>query len=250
MKCKLLSFYEEWKTGFQVDYITVNELRDTYDFIVIGAGVGGSVVAHRLAMDSSYPSVLLLEAGGKHNTSGLSPELIPVLNVECQLTNIDWAYQSEPSEHCCKWMKDTRHQMPRGKVTGGSAVLNYMMWVRGHREDWDKLFDIEGWKWNDVLPYFMKTETLHTYNHKQKMKGRGYDGPIIVNDVRNIADPKSTFEERILEAAIDSGYFKFLENGQNTGDNIGIAYVEHNVDDSGHRNNAFLGYNKYLRKYY
>ena len=75
-------------------------------------------------------------------------------------------------------------------------------------------------------------------------------GPIIANDFRNIGDPKSTFEKRVIKAAVDSGHFQYLENGQNTGDNTGIAYVEFNVDDTGHRNNAFLGYNKYLRKNY
>lgn len=57
---------------FQIDYITINELRKSYDFIVVGAGIGGLIVAHRLAMDSSYPKVLLLEAGSKHN------QLIPI----------------------------------------------------------------------------------------------------------------------------------------------------------------------------
>ena len=146
MKSGLLKWYEEWQTGFQIDYITVNDLKTSYDYIVIGAGVGGSVVAHRLAMDKSHPSVLLLEAGDKADTSGMSPEMVPIFLANNQLGDKDWKYRSEPSQNgnCCEWHNDRRHAIPRGKVMGGSGVLNFMMWVRGHRDDWDKLMGIDG----------------------------------------------------------------------------------------------------------
>eukprot|EP01084_Bolivina_argentea_P126123 223383_1 len=219
IKNDLLSWYDEWMKGFEVDYITVNELQDSYDFIIAGAGIGGSIVAHRLAMDSSHPKVLLLEAGSKHNTSGLSNQMVPYLGIENQLSDIDWQYRTEPplNDQCCKWNKNGQHQMPRGKVMGGSSVLNTEMWVRGHKEDWDILFNVDNWKWKDVLPYFKKSESV--YHHNQTYTdniARGYDGPIIINDARNLIDKNSIFAKSVVDACVGTKKFKFLENGQNS----------------------------------
>lgn len=225
----------------------MNELRTSYDFIVIGAGIGGSVVAHRLAMDPSYPRVLLLEAGDKADTSGLSEQMTPIFVQLNQLTDIDWKYRSQKSNgSCCEWHKQRRHAMPRGKVMGGSGALNYMMWVRGNRDDWDVLMDVDGWKWHDVLPFYKKIETLRNAKNDSV---RGYDGPIIVHSANDLKSTQSIFEESVIAACKSVG-IQYLENGQNNGDNIGIAFTEYNVDDNGQRNNAFVGYNKYMRTKY
>ena len=75
-----------------------------------------------------------------------------------QLTDTDWKYQSEPSENenCCGWHKERRLNMPRGS-NGGSGVFNYMMWVRGLMNDWNDLMNVDGWKWDDVLPFLKKS---------------------------------------------------------------------------------------------
>eukprot|EP01084_Bolivina_argentea_P305590 527924_1 len=187
--------------------------------------------------------------------SGLSNQMIPLLTAENQLTDMDWKYQTEPSDgYCCEMYNERRQQMARGKVAGGSAVSNYMMWMRGHKEDWNSIFNIDEWKWDNVLPYFQKTESLHRAHNKKctNVRGRGCNGPVIVNDARNLLDKNNIFDEAVLNAFLSTKKFKFLKHGQNsvTGSNVGAGYTEYNIDDNGHRNNAFLAYNKYLRTKY
>ena len=170
----------------------------------------------------------------------------------CIYSDADWTYYTEPQEYCCNWKVDQKDYWPRGKVMGGSGVLNYMMWVRGHKDDWNYIMNVDNWKWNDVLPYFEKIETLHSYNDRYSNKqGRGYNGPVIVNDARNFLRNTDEFQQNVIDGIKNSGMINFLENGQNmNGDNIGFAYTEYNIDDTGHRNNAFFSYNKYLKKNY
>ena len=245
-------WYNEWLNGYNVRYIGVNELRDKYDFIVVGAGVGGSVVAHRLAMNNSNVKVLLLEAGNVMNTSGLSRHMVPSMAGLNQFTDDDWGYYTETQEYCCNWKIDKKDYWPRGKVMGGSGVLNYMMWMRGHKEDWDYIMDIDNWKWNDVLPYFIKTETYHSYNDKYDTKeDRGHNGPTIVNDIRNARNGMSEFMENMMNGIKNSGLIDFVDNGMNmNGHNIGIGFKDSISDDNGLRNTAFLAYNKYLKQNY
>ena len=94
----LIDWYEAWESGYVIDYIKIEDLREFYDFIGIGAGITGSVVAHRLAMDKSYPTVLLLGAGREADNAGLSNGMIPIQIQLDQLTDIDWQYSSESSD--------------------------------------------------------------------------------------------------------------------------------------------------------
>jgi choline dehydrogenase-like flavoprotein len=113
------------------------------------------VVANRLS-EMEDRNVLLLEAGGSESI--LSD--IPVAAATLQMTPIDWAYQSEPQEASCFGLINRRSRWPRGRVLGGSSVLNYMLYVRGNARDydnWARLGNPE-WRWSDVLPYFIKSE--------------------------------------------------------------------------------------------
>lgn len=129
-----------------------------YDFIVVGAGSAGAVVANRLSEIRNW-SVLLLEAGGDETEISDVPSLAGYL----QLTELDWKYQTAPPpEHSpyCLAMNADRCFWPRGKVLGGSSVLNAMLYVRGNALDYDLWAELgnDGWSYADVLPYFLKSE--------------------------------------------------------------------------------------------
>lgn len=148
-----------------------------YDYIVIGGGSAGAVVAARLS-ELRDQNILLMEAGGTENL--LSD--IPLAAGTLQMTPIDWAYQTEPQKHSCFGLVNRRSRWPRGRVLGGSSVLNYMLYLRGNGRDydnWEKL-GAYGWSWREVLPYFLKSED----NTDPRIQTNGYHaqgGPLTVS---------------------------------------------------------------------
>ncbi|RLU15835.1 hypothetical protein DMN91_011591 [Ooceraea biroi] len=130
-------------------------LLPSYDFIVIGGGSAGAVVASRLSEIEEW-NVLLLEAGG--DETEISD--VPLLAAFLQLSQLDWQYKTEPQGTSCLAMENGRCNWPRGKVIGGSSVLNYMLYLRGNKRDYD-IWEQQGnpdWSSRDVLHYFKKSE--------------------------------------------------------------------------------------------
>lgn len=123
--------------------------------MVIGGGSAGAVVASRLS-EIMHWKVLLLEAGPDENEITDVPSLAAYL----QLTKLDWKYKTEPNGRSCLAMKGGRCNWPRGKVLGGSSVLNYMLYVRGNRHDYDywEALGNPGWGYDQALYYFKKSE--------------------------------------------------------------------------------------------
>ncbi|KAH9493799.1 hypothetical protein DERF_014527 [Dermatophagoides farinae] len=160
-------------------FISRNSWDQEYDYIVVGAGSAGAVVANRLSEDYRT-KVLLLEAGGSETLFSD----IPIAAATLQMTPIDWAYQTEPQSVSCFGLKNQRSRWPRGRVLGGSSVLNYMLYVRGNRRDYDRWVDLGayGWSWQDVLPYFMKSED----NQDPTVAANGYHG---VGGYLTVANP-------------------------------------------------------------
>jgi choline dehydrogenase len=164
-----------------------------FDYIVIGAGSSGCVVAARLTGDPSI-RVLLLEAGGPNSsdaavtTPGRWATLIG--------SPLDWGYATEPEAG----MAGRRITFPRGKVVGGSSAINAMTYIRGHRLDFDGWARAgnQGWTYADVLPVFKRVET----NSRGASEFRGGDGPLAVSDCR---DPHAG-HEAFLAAADTAGY--------------------------------------------
>ncbi|KAK3096962.1 hypothetical protein FSP39_005120 [Pinctada imbricata] len=124
-----------------------------------GAGSSGAVLASRLSEDPSV-SVLLVEAGGSDEWSFTIA--VPLLPILLQKSKYDWAYVTESQKHACKGFKEQKSCWPRGRVLGGSSCLNYMVYVRGSRHDFDDWAanGCEGWSYKDVLPYFIKSENV------------------------------------------------------------------------------------------
>uniref|UniRef100_A0A224XLN0 Putative glucose dehydrogenase n=1 Tax=Panstrongylus lignarius TaxID=156445 RepID=A0A224XLN0_9HEMI len=131
------------------------QLLPEYDFVIIGGGTAGAVIASRLSEIHGW-TVLLLEAGPQENE--ISD--VPSLSAYLQLSNIDWQYKTQPTGRACLAMKNGRCNWPRGKVLGGSSVLNYMLYVRGNKHDYDQweAMGNPGWAYSNVLHYFKKSE--------------------------------------------------------------------------------------------
>ncbi|KAI8442526.1 hypothetical protein MSG28_006002 [Choristoneura fumiferana] len=140
-----------------------------YDFIVVGGGSAGSVVAARLS-EVPHWRVLLLEAGFDEPTG----TQVPSMFLNFIGSSIDWGYQTEPEPAACLGETDRKCYWPRGKVLGGTSVMNGMMYMRGSRADYDgwAAGGVEGWAYDDVLPFFLKSED----NKQMKEMDQGYHG--------------------------------------------------------------------------
>ena len=163
-----------------------------YDYIVIGAGSAGCVVANRLTEDPET-TVLLLEAGNPDT----KPEIhVPAKCISLLGSEVDWSYFSEPEPH----LGDRKMFCSRGKVLGGSSSINFMMYVRGNRHDYDHWQSLgnSGWGYQDVLPYFKKSE------HQQRgaAKFHGVNGELSVTDIQSPA----AVSQRFIDACVSMGY--------------------------------------------
>jgi choline dehydrogenase-like flavoprotein len=146
-----------------------------FDFIIVGGGTAGCVLADRLTADGRH-RVLMLEAGGRDDGFWISiPAGFPKLLTGAQF---NWRFETEPEEN-------THHRrivVPRGKGLGGSSLINGMIFVRGQKEDYDQWAQMgaTGWSFDDVLPYFKKLESFEDGGNRM----RGGEGPMAVERVK------------------------------------------------------------------
>jgi choline dehydrogenase len=163
-------------------------VEDRYDFVVVGAGSAGCVLANRLS-ENPEVRVLLCEAGPPDRARQIH---IPAALTTLFRSDVDWAYFTEPQEQ----LDDRRVFWPRGKTLGGSSSINAMVWARGVRADYDEWGALAGsaWSYDAVLPYFRRAE--HTRGRRFAHTGRG--GPITVSRQRS---PRPLTEAYLAAAA-------------------------------------------------
>jgi choline dehydrogenase len=148
-------------------------MAEEFDFVIVGAGTAGCVLANRLSADPKN-SVAVLEAGGEARHPAIH---IPLMaGFVYFLRSINWSYETEPEPH----LDGRRIPWPRGKVIGGTSTINGMMYMRGNRRDYDgwRQLGLAGWDYASVLPYFKRAEG-HTSRHDDPYHGT--DGPMRVS---------------------------------------------------------------------
>ena len=184
---------------------------ENFDYIIIGAGSAGCVLANRLSKNPKN-KVLLLEAGGKDNYPWIH---IPVGYYKTMHNpKVDWCFRTEKDET----MNNRSIRYPRGKTLGGSSSINGLLWIRGQSNDYDnwRQQGNKGWGWDDVLPYFIKSEN----NELGKGKFHSDEGPIMVANKKI----KLKMLDEFINAAEETGIPKV--NDFNTGNNFGVGFFQ------------------------
>jgi len=186
----------------------------SFDYIIVGAGSAGCVLASRLTEDPDV-SVLVIEAGGPE--LGVEAISTPLRLLELWNTEYDWAYYTAPQKHC----NGRNIHWPRGRVVGGSSSLNGMLYVRGHASDYDNWAyqGNPGWDYESILPYFKKSEDFDRGENKY----HGAGGPLHVTTDYE----RHPTTQRIVDACIEAGYpFNEDYNGEDT---EGVNFAQMNT---------------------
>ncbi len=187
-----------------------------YDYIIIGAGSAGCVLANRLTEDSNC-TVLLLEAGGADNKTEIH---IPGAYTKLNHSEVDWAFWTEPQ----KYIGNRKLYIPRGKTLGGCSSTNAMAYVRGNKEDYNEWAALgnAGWSYEEVLPYFKRSE-----NHEQFGEPyHGETGPLNVTLSKQPSELGPVFVEACAECGIP------INNDYNGENQLGASMMQFTIKNN------------------
>lgn len=201
---------------------------DSFDYVIVGAGTAGCVVASRLSEDGKS-NVLVLEAGGSDRTVWIQ---LPIGYGRTFFDrSINWMYDTEVEPN----LDGRTSYWPRGKVIGGSGSINAMVYVRGRPEDFEdwKAMGNTGWGWDDVLPYFRKSEDFDGGETSHHGKG----GPIHVTDISKRAHPIC---QTFIETAKGLGFAYTPDFNGPSGEGVGIYQINTDKGFRASSANAFL----------
>ncbi len=207
--------------------------KTSFDYVIVGGGSAGSTLAGRLSEDSSL-SVCLLEAGGNgdHILIRAPAGVVAMLPGHGKISN--WAFNTVPQPG----LNGRKGYQPRGKGLGGSSAINAMLYVRGHKSDYDDWADAgcEGWSWDDCLPYFRRSEN----NEAGAGDFHGNRGPLHVSNQKAPRPISRAF----VQAATECQHRETADF--NTGDNEGVGLYQvtqfHDKDRNGERCSAAAAY--------
>lgn len=197
----------------------------TYDYIIVGAGSAGCVLAHRLTEEPRC-RVLLLEAGQRDRSKAIR---IPAAFSKLFKTSFDWAYSTEPEPH----LDNRQLFIPRGRTLGGSSSMNAMIYVRGNRADYDGWRDsgCQGWSYDEVLPYFKRAE----HQERGPSEYHGTAGPLNVADLRSV----NPLSQAFVEAGVEAGLPRNADFNGRSQEGVGIYQV---TQKNGSRHSAADAY--------
>ena len=197
-----------------------------YDYVVIGGGSAGSVMAGRLSEDLNT-TVALLEAGGTGDSWVVKTPAGAVAMLPTPLNN--YAYETVPQPG----LNGRRGYQPRGKCLGGSSAINAMIYIRGHRSDYDHWAALgnDGWSYQDLLPYFKKSENNAVLTNEY----HGKEGPLHVSNLQS----HNPFQEFYIEAAKEAGFKINHDFNGAEQEGLGVYQVTHK---NGERWSAARGY--------
>ena len=213
------------------------ELEDQYDYVIVGGGTAGCVLASRLSEDKSS-SVLVLEAGGQYDNNPLFT--VPAAFFSAQKTTHDWSYYTVPQNASCLGLNGQRSYWPQGRVLGGTASLNAMQYTRGSKHDFDEWAanGCDGWSYEEVKPYFLKFEDIKVDELKSS-EFHGSGGPIAVTtgsltplaDLYLQAGKELGYDITDYNGNDQDGFYKtqlMIRNGIRS--NVWVEYLKNNLE--------------------
>ncbi|XP_050328007.1 glucose dehydrogenase [FAD, quinone]-like [Bactrocera neohumeralis] len=207
-----------------------------YDFIIVGGGAAGCTLANRLSENPNW-SVVLLEAGGVENIA----HRIPITAGFLQGTHSNWGYKSVPQKLACFGMNNNECALPRGKILGGTSSINYMIYNRGNRRDYDgwAAAGSKGWSYDEVLPYFLKSENAQL-SGLEWSPYHNHSGPLNVEDVGY----RTQFSHAFVRGAQQAGHPYTDYNGESQ---VGVSYVQATTQN-GRRHSAYRAFIRPVRR--